>query len=111
MTEPLAQRIASVAGQVQEWAIEALWRAGRPATWPECPGHPNAHPLTATVQRGGLGVRWLPRGSLRLTPAPFELSPSEAVETCRSLSASMGYRGARVGWNNREHALAIMKQA
>jgi hypothetical protein len=48
--EPLAQRIAAVAGQVQEWAIEALWRAGRPATWPECPEHPNAHPVTAKVQ-------------------------------------------------------------
>jgi hypothetical protein len=30
--EPLPQRIASVADQVQEWAVEALWRAGRPAT-------------------------------------------------------------------------------
>jgi hypothetical protein len=48
--EPLPQRIASVAGQVQEWAVEALWRAGRPATWPECPQHPNSHPLTATAQ-------------------------------------------------------------
>jgi hypothetical protein len=48
--EPLPQRIASVAGQVQEWAVEALWRAGRPATWPECPEHPNSHPLTAEVR-------------------------------------------------------------
>jgi hypothetical protein len=48
--ESLPQRIASVADQVQEWAVEALWRAGRPATWPECPEHPNSHPLTAAVQ-------------------------------------------------------------
>jgi hypothetical protein len=48
--EPLPQRIASVADQVQEWAVEALWRAGRPATWPECPGHPGSHPLAATVR-------------------------------------------------------------
>ena len=47
--EPLARRIASVADQVQEWAVEALWRAGRPATWPDCPEHPNSHPLAATV--------------------------------------------------------------
>lgn len=47
--EPLPARIASVADQVQEWAVEALWMAGRPATWPECPEHPDAHPLTATV--------------------------------------------------------------
>jgi hypothetical protein len=50
--EPLPQRIASVADQVQEWAIEALWRAGRPATWPECPQHPGSHPLAAAVQNG-----------------------------------------------------------
>jgi hypothetical protein len=48
--ESLPQRIASVADQVQEWAVEALWSAGRPATWPECPEHPNSHPLTATVR-------------------------------------------------------------
>jgi hypothetical protein len=47
--ESLPARIASVADQVQEWAVEALWRAGRPATWPECPQHPDSHPLTATV--------------------------------------------------------------
>jgi len=49
--EPLPQRIASVADQVQEWAIEALWRAGRPTTWPECPEHPNSHPLAPAVQQ------------------------------------------------------------
>lgn len=48
--ESLFQRIASVADQVQEWAVEALWRAGRPATWPECPEHPHSHPLAATVR-------------------------------------------------------------
>lgn len=47
--ESLPARIASVADQVQEWAVEALWLAGRTATWPECPEHPDAHPLTATV--------------------------------------------------------------
>jgi hypothetical protein len=43
--EPLPKRIASVADQVQEWAIEAHWHASRPATWPECPEHPGSHPL------------------------------------------------------------------
>jgi hypothetical protein len=50
IAESLPQRIASVADQVQEWTVEALWRAGRPATWPECPDHPNSHPLMAAVQ-------------------------------------------------------------
>jgi hypothetical protein len=48
--ETLPERIASVADQVQEWAVEALWRAGRPAVWPECPEHPDTHPLTATLR-------------------------------------------------------------
>lgn len=49
--ESLAERMASVADQVQEWAVEALWRAGRPASWPECPEHPNSHPLEPVVQQ------------------------------------------------------------
>jgi len=51
-TESLPRRIASVAGQVQEWAVEALWRADRPAVRPECPQHPNSHPLAAAVEDG-----------------------------------------------------------
>jgi hypothetical protein len=47
--EPLPQAIASVADQVQEWAIEAHWHAGRPTSWPECPEHPGSHPLTARL--------------------------------------------------------------
>lgn len=47
--EPLPHRIASAADQVQEWAIEAHWHDGRPASWPECPGHPGSHPLTARL--------------------------------------------------------------
>lgn len=44
-----ADRLASLADQVQEWAVEALWSAGAAAVWPHCPEHPNSHPLTATV--------------------------------------------------------------
>jgi hypothetical protein len=54
-TEPPAQRIASVADQVQEWAVEELCSVGRPATWPECPEHPDSHPLSAVVRDGGPG--------------------------------------------------------
>ncbi len=50
--EPLPERIASVADQVQEWAIEARWQAGRPASWPECPEHPGSHPLAARLHDG-----------------------------------------------------------
>lgn len=50
--EPLAQRIASVADQVQDWAVEELCRTHRPATWPECPWHPDSHPLAAMIREG-----------------------------------------------------------
>jgi hypothetical protein len=42
---PAGERIAELADQVQEWEVEALASAGRPATWPECPEHPRSHPL------------------------------------------------------------------
>jgi hypothetical protein len=42
-------RLAHLADQVQEWAVEALWSEGAPAVWPHCPEHPNSHPLRATV--------------------------------------------------------------
>lgn len=73
--DPLPQRIASVADQVQEWAVEELCRQHRPATWPECPWHPDSHPMAPEV-RDGEAVWTCPRsgqaagliGSLR-TPA------------------------------------------
>ena len=72
--EPLPQRIASVADQVQEWAVEELCRTRRPATWPECTWHPGSHPMAAEV-RDGRAVWTCPRsghasghiGSLRAT--------------------------------------------
>ncbi|MFD8866542.1 hypothetical protein ACFV1F_19610 [Streptomyces sp. NPDC059590] len=45
-----AERLANLADQVQEWAVEALWSAGASAVWPQCPTHPDTHPLTATVR-------------------------------------------------------------
>jgi hypothetical protein len=48
---PLFERIASVADQVQEWAIEELW--GHASTnWPPCPQHPTSHPMKATTRDG-----------------------------------------------------------
>jgi hypothetical protein len=49
VAQPRADQVAQVADQVQEWAVEALWGAGRSAIWPECPTHPASHPLKATV--------------------------------------------------------------
>ncbi|MFC5220730.1 hypothetical protein [Streptomyces coerulescens] len=60
-----AERMASLAEQVQEWAVEALWSAGASAVWPHCPEHPDAHPLTATVT-GGTAIWACPKSG-----APF----------------------------------------
>ncbi|MCU1430316.1 MAG: hypothetical protein JWL83_4316 [Actinomycetia bacterium] len=48
-SDDLDQRVAAVADQVQEAAIEALWRAGLPVSWPPCLIHPDTHPLEPVV--------------------------------------------------------------
>jgi hypothetical protein len=50
--EPAPEQIASVADQVQEWAVEELWTIGLPTNWPPCPEHPHTHPLAAVVRDG-----------------------------------------------------------
>lgn len=60
LTDSPAERVASVADQVQEWVLEDLWSIGRPATWPECPQHPGSHPLSAAV-RGSRATWTCPR--------------------------------------------------
>jgi hypothetical protein len=49
---PPAEQVASLADQVQEWAVEALWLAGLPAVWPPCPDTGHTHPLAARVTDG-----------------------------------------------------------
>jgi hypothetical protein len=46
---PRAEQLAHLADQVQEWAVEALWAAGKSAVWPQCPEHPDSHPLQPQV--------------------------------------------------------------
>jgi hypothetical protein len=52
IADSLAERVASVADQVQEWAVEELCSLGRPTNWPQCPEHPDFHPLAAVVTEG-----------------------------------------------------------
>jgi hypothetical protein len=54
------ERLANLADQIQEWEVEELAAAGRPATWPECPQHPNTHPL-APETRGDRAAWCCPR--------------------------------------------------
>ena len=50
--ESLPERIASVTDQVQDWAVEELGSIGGPTNWPQCPQHPDSHPLSAVVREG-----------------------------------------------------------
>ena len=43
-------RLTDVADAVQDWAVEELWSRRESAVWPQCPTHPDSHPLRA--QRG-----------------------------------------------------------
>jgi hypothetical protein len=52
ISESLPERIASVTDQVQDWAVEELGSIGGPTNWPQCPQHPDSHPLAAVVREG-----------------------------------------------------------
>ncbi|HEY6494817.1 MAG TPA: hypothetical protein VIZ43_16210 [Trebonia sp.] len=59
-----AERLARLAGQVQEWEVEELCALGRPATWPECPTHPGTHPLEPVVGDDSAALWRCPRSGL-----------------------------------------------
>jgi hypothetical protein len=50
-----AEQAVELADVLQDAEVEELNRLGRPATWPECPDHPDSHPLQP-VDRGGQAV-------------------------------------------------------
>jgi hypothetical protein len=45
---PEYERVAMLADQVQDWAIEELWGKA-PTNWPPCPRHPNNHPMRVSI--------------------------------------------------------------
>jgi hypothetical protein len=53
---PPARRLANLAYQVQDWAVEALWLADSDTPWPLCAAHPKAHPLVPAVAGTGEAV-------------------------------------------------------
>jgi hypothetical protein len=62
----LSERVVQLADQVQEWEVEELCAAGRPATWPECPEHPASHPLEPVMDDDGAAVWRCPRSGLAI---------------------------------------------
>jgi len=62
---PVADQIVELADHAQEWAVEALNAEGLPAVWPECPLHPDSHPLAPVVRRG-VAIWSCPRGDVEI---------------------------------------------
>lgn len=48
LEDSVIDQVVSITDQVQEVVIEGLWLAGLPVTWPQCPDHPDTHPLEPT---------------------------------------------------------------
>jgi len=67
LSQPPAERLADLADQIQEWEVEELCAAGRPATWPECPLHPGTHPLSAQPH-AAQAVRCCPKTGQVISP-------------------------------------------
>jgi len=63
-----AQRLVDLADQLQEWEVEELCAVGRPATWPECPEHPNSHPLEPVLDGSQTAVWRCPRSGHVVCP-------------------------------------------
>ena len=45
----LEEEIVDLADRVQDWAVEALNAARESPVWPECPRHPDSHPVEARL--------------------------------------------------------------
>jgi hypothetical protein len=71
-----AEQVWWLAQQVQEWEIEELWHEGRSTTWPECPEHPNSHPLEPGIDGGDTAV-WRCPISQNISCAIGELGSGE----------------------------------
>jgi hypothetical protein len=67
------ERLADLADQLQDWEVEELAAAGRPATWPECPQHPGSHPLAPAAR--GRQAAWCCPASGQITGLVGALNP------------------------------------
>jgi hypothetical protein len=50
--EDTPTQVATAADTVQAWAFDELWSSGKSTAWPECPDHPDSHPLRPKVIAG-----------------------------------------------------------
>jgi hypothetical protein len=82
--EPIDDQLVSVADQVQEFVHEGLlWTAVRPVVWPECPRHPNSHPL-APVNDERSGPVWTCPRDRTVVARIGELAAPDETLSCRT---------------------------
>lgn len=96
---PAPERLADLADQLQEWEVEELAAAGRSATWPQCPLHPDSHPLSprpATARRPG-AARHPDRSSAPSEPCSPVYRRGSHPAACPSFRKSGRQAGSRVG--------------
>jgi hypothetical protein len=71
-----AEQVWWAADQLQDWEVHQLWHAGRSTTWPECPDHPNSHPLEPDIDGENTAV-WRCPISKHISCAIGELGSGE----------------------------------
>jgi hypothetical protein len=70
------QQVAMLADQLQDALVESLPSLGLPAVWPECPDHPDSHPLQAVCDEAA-AVWTCPRTGRQVGPIG-QLRPGRA---------------------------------
>lgn len=63
-----AERVRRAADDLQEQEIEKRAAAGRSAVWPECPDHPDTHPLDPALDETDTPIWRCPRSARTITP-------------------------------------------
>lgn len=82
--EAADDQLVSVADQVQEFVHEGLlWTSGRPVVWPECPRHPDSHPL-APVHDERSGPVWICLRDRTVIARIGELPAPDETVSCRT---------------------------
>lgn len=51
------QQLTALADGFQDWEVEELAHLGHSAVWPQCPTHPDTHPLNVQLIAGS--ARWI----------------------------------------------------
>lgn len=74
-----SEQTAMLADQVQDWLVDELCRVGQATNWPQCPDHPDNHPLAA-VANGDTAAWTCPKSGRVVSEIGVLAHPKEARE-------------------------------